>query len=126
MNQQGGVFSMVTTRAPLPDPEDTIVALSSAPGPGARAVVRLSGRRGAAIAAALVEGFDRAAGRSVQPGQVVLPGVAAPLPVEAYYFRAPRTYTGQDVVELHTVSCPPLVELLVGRCLDAGARAAQP
>jgi len=119
---------MVTTRTSLPDPDDTIVALSSAPGPGARAIVRLSGRRSAAIAAGLVEGFtrDAGAGRQLVAGQVRLPGVVAPLPVEVYHFRAPHTYTGQDVIELHTLSCPPLVELLVGCCLDAGARAAQP
>src|SRR5205807_5330649 len=39
---------------------------------------------------------------------------------------APRTYTGQDVVEIHTLSSPPLIELLISRCLNAGARAAQP
>src|SRR5262249_52877972 len=33
--------------------------------------------------------------------------------------------TGQDVVELHTVSCPPLIDLLVSDLLRAGARAAQ-
>lgn len=117
---------MVTTRTPLPDPDDTIVALASAPGAGARAIVRLSGRRSLAIATSLVEGFTREQPRHWQAGHVVLPSVAAPLPVEAYHFAAPHTYTGQDVIELHTLGCPPLVELLVARCLDAGARAAQP
>jgi tRNA modification GTPase len=112
----------------LPDLEDTIVALASAPGPGARAIVRLSGRRSTQIAANLVAGFTReqAAGRHSVDGEVRLPGIAAPLPVTVYLFAAPATYTGQDVVELHTISCPPLVELLVASCLNAGARAAQP
>jgi tRNA modification GTPase len=119
---------MVTPRTNLPDPEDTIVALSSAAGPGARAIVRLSGRRSTAIAAALVAGFvcEPSRRRQIQQGQVQLPGLASPLPVEVYWFAAPHTYTGQDVVELHTLSCPPLVELLIARCLDTGARAAQP
>jgi tRNA modification GTPase len=39
---------------------------------------------------------------------------------------APRSYTGQDCVEIHTVSSPPLVDLLIATLLDAGARAARP
>ncbi len=49
-----------------------------------------------------------------------------PLPADVYFFAAPRSYTGQDVVELHTLACPPLVERLVAACLDGGARAARP
>lgn len=112
----------------LPDPDDTIVALSSAAGPGLRAIVRLSGRRSAAIAAALVPDFAplHTPRRRIVTGTTSVPGVAAPLPVEVYHFIAPHTCTGQDVIELHTLGCPPLVEALVARCLDAGARAALP
>jgi tRNA modification GTPase len=38
----------------------------------------------------------------------------------------PKSYTGQDCVEVHTVSSPPLVDLLITTLLDAGARAARP
>jgi tRNA modification GTPase len=55
-----------------------------------------------------------------------LPGLNAPLPADLYAWPAPRTYTGQDVTELHTLACPPLVDLLVTQLLAAGARAAQP
>jgi tRNA modification GTPase len=112
----------------LADSQDTIVALASAPGPGARAVVRLSGPRVLDIATRVFQ-----ATAEVQPGvcrfytgDVRLPELAAPLPAELYFWPAPRTYTGQDLAEVHTVSCPPLVELLVGACLAAGARAARP
>jgi tRNA modification GTPase len=119
---------MVATRTPSPDLAETIVALSSAAGPGARAIVRLSGQRSAAIAATLVAGFVRAKARAghFYEGRLALPEDGVALPVDVYYFAAPHTYTGQDVIELHTLSCPPLVELLIARCLDAGARAAQP
>lgn len=43
-----------------------------------------------------------------------------------YIWRAPATYTGQDLVEIHTLSSPPLVDLLVTALLGAGARAARP
>jgi tRNA modification GTPase len=112
----------------LPDLKDTIVALASASGPGARAIVRLSGLAALPIARTLFTG-DTAIpvhGRSSTEGHVQLPGISAPLPTELLYWPAPRTYTGQDMVELHTISSPPLVELVVKACLDAGARAAQP
>jgi tRNA modification GTPase len=55
-----------------------------------------------------------------------LPGVSTRLPADLYEWVAPNSYTGQHMVELHTISCPPLVDLLVTACLVAGARAAHP
>jgi tRNA modification GTPase len=109
-------------------PDDTIVALSTPPGPGARAVVRLSGP---ATADALGTVFrseaplDRGR-RSLTAGALHLAGLASPLPADVYFWPAPHSYTGQDVAEVHTLSSPPLVELLVAGLLQAGARAAQP
>jgi tRNA modification GTPase len=117
---------MLTNRTHLPDPEDTIVALASAAGPGLRAIVRLSGRRAAEVAAAVCPGFSRAPRRAMHPGAIHLANLREPLPADLFFFPAPHSYTGQDVVELHTLSCPPLVEQLVAACLDAGARAARP
>jgi tRNA modification GTPase len=110
------------------DLNDTIVALSSAPGRGARAVVRLSGPDAFRCVSTLFTGdeavsFNR---RRLFPGHVRLPGVAAPLPADLIVFPSPRTYTGQHVAELHTIGCPPLVELLIAELLNAGARAARP
>ncbi len=112
----------------LPDLQDTIVALSSAPGPGARAVVRLSGPRAFAVAGGV---FTPAAAlepprRGFHEGRAQLPGLHSPLPVDLYAWPGPRTYTGQDLVELHTLSCPPLLDLLSAELLRHGARAAQP
>jgi tRNA modification GTPase len=110
------------------DLHDTIVALSSAPGPGARAIVRLSGPDALRVASAVFPAAEPVSPheRRLHPGQVHLPGVAAPLPADLYVWPAPRTYTGQQLVELHTLSSPPLVELLVAELLKAGARAAGP
>ena len=113
--------------AMLPDLQDTVVALSSAPGPGARAIVRLSGPRafpvtGGVFAPAAALESPR---RGLYAGHVSLPGLNSPLPVELYAWPGPRTYTGQDLVELHTLSCPPLLDLLIAELLRHGARAAQ-
>jgi tRNA modification GTPase len=119
---------VVSTHTKLPDPDDTIVALSSAAGPAVRAVVRLSGRRSAVILASLCPDFDK---DSLPPrhffrASLHLPGFHARIPTEIYYFVAPRTYTGQDVIEIHTLACQPIVDVLIAECLNAGARAAQP
>jgi tRNA modification GTPase len=112
----------------LPDRDDTIVALSSATGPAPRAIVRLSGRQAPAIVAAACPGFDPSQIRPSQffQGGLRLPAFHAPVPADIYSFVAPRTYTGQDVIEIHTISCPPILDVLIAHCLDAGARAAQP
>lgn len=111
----------------LPDLQDTIVALATAPGPGGRAIVRLCGPAALRVATSVFESDEQiAAGeRRCYAGRCALPGVA-PLPADFYAWPAPATYTGQEMAELHTLSCPPLVELLVSRLLAAGARAAQP
>ncbi len=109
----------------LPHTEDTIVALSSAPGAGARAIVRLSGP-GARGAVAAVFDSDLPAPRTFTAGSLKLSGVPAALPAELYFFRGPHTYTGQDLAEIHTVSSPPLIDRLIADLLAAGARAAQP
>jgi tRNA modification GTPase len=110
------------------DPQDTIVALASAPGPGGRAIVRLSGTTALGIVRKFFVGAPapKADQWFLCSGEVRIPDVAAGLPADLYHWPGPRSYTGQDVLELHTLSCPPLVDLLIAACLGAGARAAQP
>src|SRR5437588_9290555 len=112
----------------IPHLEDHIVALSSAPGPGARAIVRLSGPGALACALKLFR-----ASEPVQPGRrrfyaghIYLHGVHAPLAADLHVWPGPRSYTAQDLCELHTVSAPPLIDLLIAELLNGGARAAQP
>lgn len=106
---------------------DTITALSTAPGPGARAIVRISGPAAAAVLAPLfVSPQPLVPGRrALLSGHLRLPDLA-PLPADVYFWPAPHSYTGQGVAEIHTLSSPPLVDLLIARLLQAGCRAAQP
>src|SRR5262245_22767730 len=104
--------------------DDTIVALASAPGPGARAVVRLSGPDARRIVRTVLDPMPE--GRGLIRGSVRLPGVHSPLPADVYSMPGPKSYTGQDCVEVHTVSSPPLVDLLIATLMNAGARAARP
>jgi tRNA modification GTPase len=112
----------------LPNPEDTIVALSSAPGPGLRAIVRLSGPKSLEIVRTVfhTDAEIPPTLRRRYEGDLRLPGLYSPLPADVYFGPAPRTYTGQELIEIHTISSPPLVELLIATLLSAGARAAGP
>jgi tRNA modification GTPase len=107
---------------------DTIVALATAAGPGARAIVRISGPASASAVRAVFSPAEQVPPprNRFQSGQLSLPGVSSPLPAELYFWHAPHSYTGQDMAELHTLSCMPLVELLVSDLLGASCRSAQP
>jgi tRNA modification GTPase len=111
-----------------PQINDTIAALSSAPGPGGRAIVRVSGPRTGAVVSAVFTAAtaEPLTQRVFLAGEVRLPGLARGLPADLFFLPAPHTYTGQDLAELHTLSSPPLVDLLIARLLQSGARAAGP
>jgi tRNA modification GTPase len=107
---------------------DTILAAASPPGPGSRAVLRLSGARALECIDRLCAGsagLARARGFSAHAIEIEAGGLR--LPAWALVFRAPRSFTGEDVVELHLPASAPLVDL-VARCLvvEHGARWAGP
>lgn len=106
---------------------DTIAALATAAGPGARAVVRVSGPASAAVVSSLFAASQPlvAGQRALLSGHLRLPDLP-PLPADVYFWAAPHSYTGQDLAEIHLLSSPPLVELLIAQLLQAGCRAAQP
>ena len=111
---------------PLPQIRDTIVALSSAAGPGARGIVRMTGPKAWAIVRSCVPEAPTELATGRWHGAITLPQVYSQLPVELLGFVAPRTYTGQDLVEIHTFSSPPLLDALLALLLAHGARAAEP
>jgi tRNA modification GTPase len=110
------------------DLNDTIVALSSAPGRGGRAIIRLSGPDALRCLAGLFISAEPIlpSRRRLYPGFVQLPQDCAPWPADLYVWPSPRTYTGQLLTEVHALSCPPLVAVFVAEVLNAGARAARP
>jgi tRNA modification GTPase len=113
------------------DLEDTIVAVSSPAGPAERAILRLSGPDAVAVGDRL---FRPNGGATLSdwrtytaaPGRMRLTGPPCEVPATAYFMRAPRSYTRQDVVELHVGAWPALEGPLVESVLAAGARAAEP
>ncbi|MGC8639883.1 MAG: tRNA modification GTPase [Isosphaeraceae bacterium] len=112
------------------DPQDTIAAIASAPGPGLRGIVRLSGPDAWPIALAGFQAVDDSSSlprrAEVRRGSLRLPGLRPLLPVTVALWPGPRTYTGQDVAEIHTTGATPILDLLLADCLRRGARHAQP
>ncbi len=110
--------------------EDTIAAISTAAGSAARAVVRLSGGDAFALAAGVFTPVGGAladlGGFRVVDGWLRLLDAGIDLPARAYAFRAPRSYTRQDVVELHVPGAPAAVNALLAALVAAGARPAEP
>ncbi len=109
----------------FPSLDDTIVAVSSAWEAAPLGIVRLSGNNAHAIASVLGAEGSLSFGRC--PCQVacrIAVADAAVLPALLYVFCAPHSYTGQDLVEIHTVGCLPLLRCCTARLIEAGARRA--
>ena len=106
-----------------------IVAIATAPGRGGIGVVRLSGKDLAPIATALFGDVTLKPRHATyldftqQDGTVIDQGLAI-------WFKAPHSYTGEDVLELQGHGGPVVMQMLLTRCLEAGSeqdlRLAQP
>ncbi len=104
--------------------EDTIAAVATPPGRGGVGIVRVSGPGVRAIIEALIGGlppprearfrrFRDARGEVIDEGLVL-------------FFPAPRSFTGEDVLELHGHGGPVVMDMLLERVLELGARPARP
>ncbi len=103
---------------------DTIAAIATAPGRAGIGVVRVSGPAVLNIAAAVV---DRKLQARVATLCNFLEAESAILDRGiAIFYSAPRSYTGEDVLELQGHGGPAVLQLVLRRCLDLGARPARP
>ena len=107
---------------------DTIAAIATPPGEGGIAIVRISG--------ACAGEFLRAAFRPARRGEMkhgqmrygtLTDPAGAPIDeVMAVFFRAPRSYTREDVAEIHLHGGTMCARAAMERLLSLGARAAEP
>jgi tRNA modification GTPase len=98
---------------------DPIAAIATAPGRGAVGIVRVSGKSVQPI-------IDALCGKPLRPREATyLPFKAADGSAIdqglALHFPAPHSYTGEDVLELQAHGGPVVLQLLLARCLEAGA-----
>ena len=103
---------------------DTIVAAATPPGRGGIGVVRISGPKAPELAAIMLGELPIARhatfARFFDAQQVPIDAGLA------LFFPAPRSYTGEHVLELHGHGGPLVMEALVTRAIELGARRAQP
>jgi tRNA modification GTPase len=109
------------------DPEETIAAVATPPGEGGIAIIRISGKAAFEVAA---KAFSRPKetwkshtarfGKFLDTeGKVVDEGLLLPM-------RGPRSYTGEDTVEIHCHGGSLITRRVLEIVLKAGARAAEP
>ena len=103
---------------------DTIAAVATPPGKGGIGVIRLSGPAVPTIAAALLGKLPTPRQAILRrfrsnDGEVIDEGIAL-------YFPAPHSFTGEDVLELQGHGGPVVMDLLLARVLELGARPARP
>lgn len=103
---------------------DTIAAIATAPGRGGVGIIRVSGTQATAVAEAILGAlpqpryatftqFKHSDGSSLDEGL-------------ALYFKAPHSFTGEDVLELQGHGGPVILDLLLKRVLSLGVRLARP
>ena len=109
----------------MPPPNaDTIAAIATAQGRGGIGVVRISGPQLEMLARGILGKLPAARHATCvnfldENGDILDQGVAL-------FFPAPHSYTGEDVLELQGHGGPAVLQLVLQRCLDLGARLAQP
>ena len=107
--------------------DDTIAAISTPPGAGAIAIVRLSGKQAWTIAASLFEGAKASWTpylamhgyiKDIHNNQLVDEVVLLP-------YKGPNTYTGEDLIEINCHGSAVVTTEILNLCLNSGARLAR-
>ncbi len=110
--------------------DDTIAAISTPPGTGAIAVVRMSGPVAVAIAQSITSsggasGPAELTSHHARHGYVFDPDSGEKIDeVVIVAYRAPRSYTGEDLVEISCHGGPVVTSEILSLCLEHGARLA--
>ncbi|ULQ58333.1 tRNA uridine-5-carboxymethylaminomethyl(34) synthesis GTPase MnmE [Flavihumibacter rivuli] len=107
--------------------DETIVALATPPGIGAIGVIRLSGPKAIDIINSLFPSKDLAAQAShtVHVGYLKANGKAID-EVVVTLFKGPKSYTGENVVEISGHGSPFVLQQIIDACIAAGCRLAKP
>lgn len=103
---------------------DTIAAIATAPGRGGVGMIRISGSKLLPFAFAL-------SGRTPRPRHATMADFLAAdgSAIDRgllLFFPDPHSFTGEDVLEVHGHGGPVVMQMLLARCLDLGARLAEP
>ncbi len=109
--------------------QQTIAAIMTPPGTGGIAAVRLSGENATEVAARVFKPYDPGRSLAAAPGYTAFYGHFYHRGHRrdqsvALLFRGPKSYTGEDVVEISCHGGDAVSHLLLEACIEAGARPA--
>lgn len=103
----------------------TIVALATPPGRAGVAIIRMSGKAAYEIASKLSQQVH------FEPRVATYTTISKPLgelidKTIVIYFKAPHSFTGEDIIEIHAHGAPVLLDSIIQECICQGARLAEP
>ena len=106
---------------------DTIIAIATPPGEGALGVIRLSGSDAIPIVNKIFPGKDLVAqpSHTLHFGKIVDGGIVVD-EVVVSLFKNPKSYTGEDVVEISCHGSVYVLKQVLQLCMRHGARMAKP
>lgn len=110
----------------LHDDQTTIFAVASPPGRGMRGIVRLSGPDAWSCVEPLLVAGEPVRPRYFEERKLRLPLLEAKVPVSLAWLPGPRSYTREDMVEVHTFGSPVLLSTICDALLANGAELAEP
>ncbi|MGE3181779.1 MAG: hypothetical protein AB7N71_09120, partial [Phycisphaerae bacterium] len=108
-----------------PNPDDCIVAVSSAWAPAPTGIIRLCGRDSFRIVAGIIAepvAAESAAPRAVRTALRVFG--EATIPADIYVFPPAKSYSGTETVEIHTIGSLPVLRWVSQALIQRGARPA--
>lgn len=107
--------------------DETIVAIATPPGIGAIGIIRLSGKNAFSIVNDLFPSKNLLQQKThtihvgfLKNNDVILDEVVVSL------YKAPKSYTGEDVIEISCHGSPYVLEKVITTCIDKSARLAKP
>lgn len=109
----------------LPIDGDTIVAIATPPGIGGVGIIRISGSLSQSIAKAILKKTNLVPNQATYANflssnsEILDTGIAI-------FFQSPQSFTGEDVIELQGHGGPVILNILLRRVLELGARIAEP
>lgn len=104
----------------------TIAAVASAPGHSERSIIRVSGVGMAAVLRDVFSPLPEAGTKPARIAGCVRTGMSVDCPARLMHWPGSKSYTGQPMAELHIPGSPPVVEQVLERIFEAGARPARP
>ncbi|HSG31141.1 MAG TPA: tRNA uridine-5-carboxymethylaminomethyl(34) synthesis GTPase MnmE [Thermodesulfobacteriota bacterium] len=112
--------------------EDTIAAIATAQGHGGIAIIRISGNDATSILKNIYRRSNNKPVEEIKPFRLYRGFIFSDEEnrviddVLVVYMKAPKSYTGQDVVEIHCHGGVIVSKIILDLCIKRGARAAEP